>query len=247
MEQALALLKEIFGRHYVALLALSVSWLGLYGAFRLLELLGRKLLVSLPLYLYIWIHRRQLGLKEWRAKVLGWSQPLAGGEVLSSQVGALSNSVDRRINLMRRGEYWPTMVLTRDGVFAELGSVRKRWAVLESDFALCRAVSRDERTSASGILSFIANPHNHPPDTRNLLLRALKYGGGEARAIALFHVGKVILDSSQVKQLEAAVSEWPEGDKRTAKEVTDNIRKQLAVAQAMSPIEHSAGAPSGEQ
>ena len=224
----LTALKQIFVEHYVVLALLSISWLPVYFGFRGLDFFSRKVFVGFPMYLFIWRGRRRLGLPKWRSEILRLNEPFGEADALAAEVLKLSNEVHDKVARIRTKDHWATKLVRQESIEEELQTgIKDCWAMLESDHALTRAVSKDERTSASGLLSFIGNPHNPKPDNRNLLLGVLKYGEHDARRLALFHVKTLIDDVGQVRELESAVSGWSDPERLSAQRLADSLRKQF--------------------
>jgi hypothetical protein len=223
---------NISAERIAVLLLLSVSWLFIYFGFRGIELIARKVLVTLPFYLRVWHKRRKLKMPKWRQVILGWEEPLSEYVPKPASIGEFYGSLDVMASRIRSGDHWVTKLLPNQGVVNEVKTgVRRCLAVLDSDHALLRAVSPDKEASVSGMLTFVGNPRNDRQESLNLLLRTLKYGRQDTRELALFHVGDNISTTIELKQLEAVVSEWTGANKHLAEKVTDAIRRKFPPSQ----------------
>src|SRR5262249_18075136 len=115
------------------------------------------------------------------------------------------------------------------------------WSLLESDFALCEALSSDPERSTRGIISFVGNPNISSVDSADLLFYKLRHLPKAAQNrseialrneiapidAALFHVGKVIETGKQLQQLQSIVSELPDSQQEKACEVINEAEDRL--------------------
>jgi hypothetical protein len=236
-------LKELFADHYVALAVLSVSWLGVYCVFRIGDWIATKLLLRVPFYMWIRLKRQLIGLAKVQERLLTSGQTLdLDPEKLATKVGRFYSSIDKEFSKIRGGERAISFLLRSDSIQSELRHIADTdWALLESDFAFCEAISHDVETSTRGIISFVGNPRVKAPEaTRLLFYRLRQWPNFEppnkpaTLPTVLFHIGKVIESKKQLEELQGIVSDWPEPQRssarRTAREIEDRLSRESVLA-----------------
>lgn len=193
----------IFAEHYIMLLVLAVSWIFIYLALKFADYFARKLLLRLPFYFGIRFKRKRIGVTSHRDNIVA-GRPLNDEDKLklASKVGKLYCYVDESFTGISGGEHWVTKVLPKQSIRNELEAIKyKDWALLESDFALCEALSADRKASERGLVNFCGNPEPTFAEKCGLLIYSLRFGPENSREAAKSFIKYRVTDKEHLKAL----------------------------------------------
>jgi hypothetical protein len=231
LESLTRVLEIVFAKHYIALICLSLSWLLISGVRSLGDLLTRKLFLRAPLYLWVRLKRRELGLPNLRHAIASGEPAFAGASPeLDLAIEKLYGSFDYKISRIRSGRHWVTKFLSKESINNELRQVAyNEWALLESDSALSKAASPDPKASRIGLLSSVGNQSIPMNEVRGVLFHSLRFGLPDIKQLALFHITPAITSSDQLEKLESIVPTLPASMSLMAASAVQEIRDRLSV------------------
>ncbi|HEX8145280.1 MAG TPA: hypothetical protein VF553_22120 [Pyrinomonadaceae bacterium] len=192
MDDSFKILKKLFLEHYIELVVLAISWIFIYYILKCLDLLARKILLRLPFYLEIRLRRIMIGASAQRNKMVAGKMLSAEKRLqLFLEIERLHISIDEKISKIKSGQHWVTKILRPESIEDELQEIKtKDWALLESDYALCEAISTSD-FSARGLRHFIGNPRPQPAEKYGLLIHSVRFGPEYTQVLARYFIDNV--------------------------------------------------------
>ena len=235
MESFLKVLRIVFADHWMALLLLSVSWILIFGVFKVADIILTKIFFELPFSLWIRLRRTTIGITRARAALMHAQSPISDLDIIADQLSTLYASVDNLISRITRGEYLLSRLVTGRALKGAVQNISTtHWALLESDLALCRALSQEPSKMERGLLSFIGNPRTLHREALRLLFYELRNAKNctqndpEILNTLVFHLKRSIENKTELEELRTIASELATPEQDIVKEATTEIEQKLS-------------------
>jgi hypothetical protein len=242
MDSLLKVLYVVFGEHWTALLLLSCSWILIYGVLKIVDLIFTKVVFELPFSFWIRSERKKIGIEKARLSVMQEQSEAVEGDKILHQLSKLYRSVDEIISKIEAGDKAISRIAGQKSLENALDNIiRGQWALLESDVAFCRALSKDLHNVHRGVLSFIGNPRTLHNETLRLLFYELKHAPTtrseehfELLNTVLFHLIKSIQTPKELQDLRTIAEKMAPPDKDLVEQATTEIEQKLTMAASSS-------------
>lgn len=240
MESLFKVVQLVFAKHWIALLFLSFSWIFVYGVFKIADVIVAKIFFELPFSLWIRSKRKKLGVTTVRATLMEkqLAVSLFEPDRIACQLSDLYASVDNTISRIKSGEYAISRMLRDETLKNAMTNIAESdWAVLETDLAFCRALSKDLHTMERGLLSFIGNPRTLHTESLHLLFYELKHShfasssheDFELLNTLLYHLRRSIDSQKELAELRAIAADLKPPQKEIVNDATTEIEHKLAM------------------
>lgn len=182
MEPFLRVLKDLFVGNYITIVILTFAWIPIYFLKKLLDVALPKLFLRFPIYFGVRFWRKIHSIPSHPADYFDLRDSLPfDPDEKKKKVAAMSNKIekilsavvfDQKLFVRLFFEYLDVASEAKKSMKGDVG-------ILEADFALLEALSRDLESSYRGILSYSNSPTLSNKQSLEFLVSVLRTSGSD--------------------------------------------------------------------
>jgi len=225
-------LSEFLSSNILLALLLSISWIPVFGLFKVTGIVAPNLIIRYPAYIKLRIWRFVTGISKRQKNIFTYLPPdYSNNNKLSNEIALMIKQCDRFLSELVIGR---TSLLNYMFPILKLKDISNKMmeenmTLLEKDHAIFTMFSETRNNREIGLLNFLNNPQTKRSEARRLLFYLLAFGKTDLSDILLFHITDIIKNNSDYNELEAIRLGVPIQLQDNAKKALDNVRKQLPI------------------